>query len=127
MDLGADVSTNVADIFRWVTILLGISILNTNAVLYWRIYRFSLPIWTARLILVSASIITLFSMLVITDHFGTGLTWRTPVLFIAFSAHELGLILYYRWTRRPEGRRYRHHMRAEFYAARALRREGLQP
>lgn len=116
-----------ADFLRTIALFLGGSVLVTDLVLYWRIIRFSVPPLASRAVLGSASIITLFAMLEIWDHLGQPLTWRAPIIFTALVIHEIGLISYYIWTRRPDGRKQRHAMRAEHEARRLLIKEGQKP
>lgn len=112
---------------RAPAILLGCAAIVTYGVLFWRIWRFFVPPAAARLVLLSAIGISTFAMLEVLDHVNKEPTWRAPVILLTYILHETGLLVYLLWTYRPDGRKRRHAMRAEYEAHRLLVKEGHKP
>lgn len=120
-------SATYGDPWRVATVSLGWMIVGVMFALFQRFFRWGVPRTVYRLGFGSALVIVSVSNLDVASRIGDPLTWRTPLLFFAYVANLWANVVFYVWTRRPEGRKIRHAMIAQYKAAQMLREEGLKP
>lgn len=120
-------STELADALRTVSFALGASIIATHAVLWWRIYRFVVPPVAARVVIISAVLLLGVILADVVSHVGEPFHWEIIPRLLGLFLHQLGLLWFYRWTWRPDGRIQRHRLRGDREAVRLLEEEGMKP
>lgn len=111
----------LADALRWIVFVLSCFSLMTLLVFYQHVGRFILPQSAVRLLLMSSAALTIIPAVEALARLGEPLYWRTPLSLIALVLYLISLIRIEVWFRRPEGRKRRHALIADFLAGQLLK------